>query len=101
MTSANFERENTENTRTDASIDAPEPIQIVGRTMPRKTQHADDVVLTQCILCVVLVLVCVSLHWLKPEWQAELLGWYRALREASPVTWLDHFLNAVQAWLQT
>lgn len=76
-----------------------EPIQIIGDTVPKKEQHADDVALTQCILCVVLVLCVFALHWIKPEWQEMLLTQYAAHRDAPPIAWLDSFLKAVQQWI--
>lgn len=38
-----------------------------------RQQRADDVAMTQCILCILLVLILFVLHWLKPEWQSMLL----------------------------
>ncbi|WP_295216102.1 hypothetical protein [Ruminococcus sp.] len=77
----------------------PEPIHITGEVKQKKEQHADDVALTQCILCVILVLCVFALHWLKPEWQEMLLTQYAIHRDAPPVAWLDHFLKAVQQWI--
>lgn len=81
------------------SIPVLEPIHISGETHMQKPQHADDVALTQCILCVVLVLCIFALHWLKPEWQEMLLTQYAAKRDAPPVAWLDSLLQAVQQWI--
>ena len=60
---------------------------------------ADDIALTQCILCLLLVLCVFGLHWLKPEWQIMLLEQYAAKRDAPPVLWLDQLLRAVQQWI--
>ncbi len=78
---------------------APEQIQVIQGNVPRKAQRADDVVLTQCMLCLLLVLVVFALHWLQPEWQAMLLDAYRSNRDAAPVGWLDKLLRSFQAWL--
>lgn len=76
-----------------------EQIHIIKGTVPKKKQHADDVVLTQCILCVLLVLLFFALHWLKPEWQSSLIAAYMSHRDAAPVAWLDKLLESFQAWL--
>ena len=81
------------------SFPMPEPIRVVETAAFQKQQHADDVALTQCILCVILVLCVFSLHWLKPEWQELLLAQYMEKREAAPILWLDGFLQAIQQWL--
>lgn len=79
--------------------DESEQIHIVKGTVPEKRQRADDIVLTQCMLCVILVLLCFGLHWLKPEWQQMLLSSYMEYREAAPVAWLDKLLQAVRDWM--
>ena len=71
----------------------------VGHAGTPKPQHADDIALTQCILCLLLVLCVFGLHWLKPEWQTMLLEQYAAKRDAPPVLWLDQLLRAVQQWI--
>ena len=78
-----------------------ESVQIIGKTVPKKAQHTDDVVLTQCILCALLVLVCFALRWLKPEWQTEILELYTHYRDAAPVAWLDSLLKSIQDWLKS
>lgn len=79
---------------------AAEPFCISGITAHSKGQRADDAALTQCVLCMLLVLCVFSLHWLKPEWQTVLLERYAAYRDAPPVQWLETFLQAVQQWMQ-
>lgn len=78
-----------------------EPIHICDERGKReKKQHADDVALTQCILCILLVLAMFVLHWLRPEWQTMLLSQYTAYRDAPPVAWLDSILQAIQDWMK-
>ena len=52
-----------------AEVPLLETIHLSDTPAPRKPQHADDIALTQCILCLLLVLCVFGLHWLKPEWQ--------------------------------
>ncbi|MCC8110604.1 MAG: hypothetical protein LIO74_02905 [Ruminococcus sp.] len=77
---------------------SPEPIHL-SNDIPQKVEHADDVVLTQCILCILLVLLCILLHWLKPEWQFAFLDTYRQGQDAPPISWLNQFLQSFQAWI--
>ena len=63
-------------------------------------QRADDVAMTQCILCILLVLILFVLHWLKPEWQSMLLQQYIQYRNAPPLQWLDQLLHSIQQWMQ-
>ena len=79
-----------------AEVPLLETIHLSDTPAPRKPQHADDIALTQCILCLLLVLCVFGLHWLKPEWQIMLLEQYAAKRDAPPVLWLDQLLRAVQ-----
>lgn len=78
----------------------PEPLCISGTAPHHKPQRADDVALTQCILCMVLVLCVFALHWLKPEWQTLLLEQYASHRDAPPIQWLDALLQAAKQWMQ-
>ena len=73
--------------------------QVFGGVFTRGAGDADDIALTQCILCLLLVLCVFGLHWLKPEWQTMLLEQYAAKRDAPPVLWLDQLLRAVQQWI--
>ena len=95
-----------------AEVPLLETIHLSDTPAPRKPQHADDIALTQCILCLLLVLCVFGLHWLKPEWQIltdlhtadpewqiMLLEQYAAKRDAPPVLWLDQLLRAVQQWI--
>lgn len=82
-----------------AEVPLLETIHLSDTPAPRKPQHADDIALTQCILCLLLVLCVFGLHWLKPEWQVMLLEQYAAKRDAPPVLWLDQLLRAVQQWI--
>lgn len=77
-----------------------EPIQISEEHTEIKKEHGDDVVLTQCILCVCMVLILFALHWLKPEWQTMLLTQYTQYRDEPPIAWLDQLLQAIQQWMQ-
>ena len=83
-----------------AEVPLLETIHLSDTPAPRKPQHADDIALTQCILCLLLVLCVFGLHWLKPEWQIMLLEQYAAKRDAPPVLWLDQLLRAVQQWIK-
>lgn len=82
-----------------AEVPLLETIHLSDTPAPRKPQHADDIALTHCILCLLLVLCVFGLHWLKPEWQTMLLEQYAAKRDAPPVLWLDQLLRAVQQWI--
>ena len=91
-----LERDKPETEITDSTIPNLETIHLAESASPKKSQHADDIALTQCILCMVLVLSVFALHWLKPDWQAFFLAQYTAKRDAPPVAWLDELLRAVQ-----
>ena len=65
-----LERDKPETEITDSTIPNLETIHLAESASPKKSQHADDIALTQCILCMVLVLSVFALHWLKPDWQA-------------------------------
>ena len=94
-----LERDKPETETTDSTIPSLETIHLAESASTKKSQHADDIALTQCILCMVLVLSVFALHWLKPDWQAFLLAQYAAKRDAPPVAWLDDLLRAVQQWI--
>jgi|GEM_PF-495744 len=63
-----LERDKPETEITDSTIPNLETIHLAESASPKKSQHADDIALTQCILCMVLVLSVFALHWLKPDW---------------------------------
>lgn len=93
------ERDKSETETEESGMPGLETIHLAEPVSPKKSQHADDIALTQCILCMVLVLSVFALHWLKPDWQAFLLAQYAAKRDAPPVAWLDDLLRAVQQWI--
>lgn len=94
------ENEKKENSLKESPVTPiSEPIHIAGDVRREKVQHADDVALTQCILCVVLVLCVFALYWLKPEWQEMLLTQYAMHSDAPPAAWLNSLLEAVQQWI--
>ena len=78
-----LERDKPETEITDSTIPNLETIHLAESASPKKSQHADDIALTQCILCMVLVLSVFALHWLKPDWQAFFLAQYTAKRDCS------------------
>ena len=51
-----LERDKPETEITDSTIPNLETIHLAESASPKKSQHADDIALTQCILCMVLVL---------------------------------------------
>ena len=65
-----------------------------------KKERADDIALTQCILCVVLILSVFVVYWLQPEWYQNLIEQYQLHRDAAPVTWIDALLHSLQEWLR-
>lgn len=76
------------------------PIPIAPDALTAKKQRGDDVVLTQCILCITIVLLFLGLHWVKPEWQQWLLQQYQHYRDEPTLAWIDQLLHTVQSWLK-
>ncbi len=79
--------------------ETPEPVHIYDAGKSRKKERADDVALTQCILCVVTVLCMFGLYWLKPAWYTMVISQYQLYRDAPPVAWIEAALQALQQWL--
>ncbi len=77
-----------------------EPIQIIPEAVPSKKQHVDDIALTQCILCVIAVLLFFGLHWLKPDWQEIFLKQYCQHREEPTLMWIDWLFRSIQEWMR-
>jgi hypothetical protein len=64
----------------------------------KKQEHPEDVALLQCLLCLLLVVSGIGLHWISPTWQQTLLEQYRIQREALPVEWVVRILEQVEQW---
>lgn len=62
-----LERDKPETEITDSTIPNLETIHLAESASPKKSQHADDIALTQCILCMVLVLSVFDCTGLKPD----------------------------------
>lgn len=77
-----------------------EPIQLAVGTEKPKAQHADDIALMQCILCMIAVLLFFGLHWLKPDWQMLFLKQYMEHRDEPTLAWIDWLMQSVQDWLK-
>ncbi len=82
------------------SDSVPESIQVIPSDSSSKTQHADDIALMQCILCIIAILLFFGLHWLKPEWQEWFLSQYRLHRNAPTLQWIDLLLQSIQDWIK-
>ncbi len=66
----------------------------------RPEKHrSDDVMLTQCIFCIVLVLSVLGLHWVSRDFQEGLLTLYQEKISAPAEPFLARIMEAVEQWM--
>lgn len=63
-----------------------------------KKHRSDDVMLTQCIFCLVLVLSVFGLSWIHAGFQEELLTLYEQKVSAPPEPFLARLIEAAEQW---
>lgn len=94
-------KEQTDTSQMAAQMpESMEPVHVYENMKNSKKERADDIALTQCILCVVLILSVFVVYWLQPEWYQNLIEQYQLHRDAAPVTWIDALLHSLQEWLR-
>lgn len=78
-----------------------EPIVITGeKPRVRRKTGGDDVVLMQCLLCLVLVVSIFSLQWINPSFQEALLSQYEQKLHAPAEAFLQQFLEWLESWVR-
>ncbi|MBQ8514758.1 MAG: hypothetical protein IJ496_05115 [Ruminococcus sp.] len=65
-----------------------------------KKHRSDDVMLTQCIFCLVLVLAVFGLSWIHAGFQEKLLTLYEQKVSAPPEPFLARLIEAAEQWLR-
>lgn len=77
-----------------------EPIVISDETKrTRRKQRGDDIMVTQCLLCMILVLSIFSLHWINPEFQSDLLSQYEEKLHAPAEAFIAQLLEKIESWV--
>lgn len=87
-----------------AAADGAEPLKdmiyIDENHARKKDGKSDDVMLTQCILCLILVLSVFLLRFISEEFQKELLAMYSDKTNAPAEPFIADILEAIEAWFK-
>lgn len=66
----------------------------------KKKGSGDDVMLTQCILCLMLVLSVFLLKFISDDFQGELLSIYKEKTSASAEPFVAKIVEMIEAWFK-
>ncbi|MBQ8687450.1 MAG: hypothetical protein IJ512_02725 [Ruminococcus sp.] len=73
----------------------------IDRKAPHRTKNrSDDVMMTQCIFCMILVLSIFGLHWISADFQEALLALYEEKVSAPAEPFLAHITEAAEQWFK-
>ncbi|MBQ8823746.1 MAG: hypothetical protein IJZ64_00770 [Ruminococcus sp.] len=65
-----------------------------------KKQKSDDVFMTQCILCVVLVFSIFVIHWIDSDFQEKILSIYNTHLHAPAENVIMEFVEKIESWFK-
>ncbi|MDE6019909.1 MAG: hypothetical protein K2H01_02775 [Ruminococcus sp.] len=66
----------------------------------KKKTHGDDVILTQCILCLILALAVFLLKFISEDFQHDLLSVYTEKTNAPAEPFIVQITEAIEAWFK-
>ena len=73
----------------------------IGNSDPHpKKGRSDDVMMTQCIFCIILVLSMFALHWISSDFQKELLILYKEKVIAPAEPFLANVIETAEQWFR-
>ncbi len=81
------------------AVGITEPIYISYDDEP-KEKKSDDTLLTQLILCAVLVAVAFGMKYIDSDFQENMLSMYRRLLNAPPEEFLQKILDGLETWFK-
>ncbi len=79
---------------------AAEPLYIDRRERRRTSTRSDDIMMTQCIFCLILALSVFALHWVSPPFQTQLLALYKQQTALPPPPFLQDIITSAEAWFR-
>lgn len=65
-----------------------------------KKQKSDEVFMTQCILCVLLVFSIFVIHWINSDFQEKILSIYNTHLHAPAENTIMEFVEKIESWFK-